>query len=484
MPAELIVEEVEWQSPETVASALRGRSGLALLRSGLFDSAQARYSILAIDPFLKFSSYGTRCKCESADGNRTLYGNPWQILDSLMSRYELLDEIDLPFPLGGCLGVWGYDLKNFVEPGLPCTALNDLELPDCQLGFHDSLLVFDHRLQKLWIVSTGMQSDGSRSARLAAAARDFWVEILGSETVIDPPLASIIAGIAEPVSTFTRSGFMSAVRRAKEYIRSGDIYQVNLAQRLSVPTINSGWSLFERLFEISPAPFSAYFDFGDWEFVSSSPELFLKMSGNAVQTRPIKGTRPRSPDPLRDAQFSYELQTSQKEQAELVMITDLLRNDLGQICEYGSVQVPDLMRLEKFPHVQHLVSTVDGRLRSGLTHTSALARCFPGGSITGAPKIRAMQIIDEIEPVTRGPYTGTHGILGFNRESRLSISIRSAVVTPETTSFHAGAGIVADSDPEMEYEETLAKARGFLETLNCADSASLPVEHDRPGSHQ
>jgi para-aminobenzoate synthetase component 1 len=484
MPAKLIVEEVEWRSPETVAGALRGRPGLALLRSGLFDSAQARYSILAVDPFLKFTSYGTRCECVSDGRSRTLYGNPWQSLESLMSRYELLDEIDLPFPLGGCLGFWGYDLKNFVEPGLPRTALNDLELPDCQLGFHDSLLVFDHRLQKLWIVSTGMQADGSRSAKQTDAARNFWMEVLATEVEIPVERFTGIAAAPAPASTFTREGFMSAVRRAKDYIRSGDIYQVNLAQRLTVPTAISGWSLFERLFAISPAPFSAYFNFGEWEFVSSSPELFFKMSGDAVQTRPIKGTRPRSPDPLRDAQYSYELQTSQKEQAELVMITDLLRNDLGQICEYGSVQVPDLMRLEKFPHVQHLVSTVDGRLRSGMTHTSALARCFPGGSITGAPKIRAMQIIDEIEPVTRGPYTGTHGILGFNRESRLSISIRSAVVTPEITSFHAGAGIVADSDPEMEYEETLAKARGFLETLNYHAPISSPVEHDRPGSHQ
>src|SRR5206468_9648542 len=190
-----------------------------------------------------------------------------------------------------------------------------------------------------------------------------------------------------------------------------------------------------------------------------------RLSGLHIQTRPIKGTRPRSTDPTRDAQLSYELQTSAKEMAELVMITDLLRNDLGKVCEYGSVQVPELVRLERYPHVQHLVSTVEGRLRSGVTHVAALASCFPGGSITGAPKMRAMEIIDYLEPVTRGPYTGALGYLGFNRESQLSIIIRAAVCAPQTSWFHVGAGIVADSVPAAEYDETLAKAGGFLAAL-------------------
>ncbi len=482
MAADLIIEEVEWcADPETVAARLLGHESLALLRSGLFESASARYSILAAGPFLTFTSHGTRCECAFSDHAQTLYGNPWKILESLMSRYELLDEIDMPFPLGGCFGFWGYDLKNFVEPELPRSTLNDLELPDCRLGFYDSLLVFDHRLQKIWIVATGMQADGSRSANRTSAARDFWLRIL--ERKDDPQTVRTAQSVVEPSSNFTREEFITAVQKAKDYIRTGDIYQVNLAQRLCIPTRACGWELFEQLFAVSPAPFSAYFDFGDWQLVSSSPESFLKMSGEAVQTRPIKGTRPRSTDPIRDAQFSYELQTSAKEQAELVMITDLLRNDLGRICEFGSVQVPDLMRLEKYPQVQHLVSTVDGRLQEDLTHVIALMKCFPGGSITGAPKIRAMEIIDELEPVTRGPYTGSHGFLGFNRESHLSISIRSALVAPEVTSFHAGAGIVADSDPEMEYEETLAKARGFLQAINLNIPESLPI-NDHSGSHQ
>jgi para-aminobenzoate synthetase component 1 len=193
--------------------------------------------------------------------------------------------------------------------------------------------------------------------------------------------------------------------------------------------------------------------------------MFLRLSGPHITTRPIKGTRPRSADPTRDAQLTYELQTSPKEMAELVMITDLLRNDLGRVCEFGSVQVPELVRLERYPQVQHLVSTVEGRLRTGVTHFEAFAKCFPGGSITGAPKIRAMEIIDELEPVTRGPYTGCVGYLGFNRESQLNIAIRTAVCRPEAIYFHAGAGIVADSVPEAEYEETMTKAGGFLAAL-------------------
>jgi para-aminobenzoate synthetase component I len=233
--------------------------------------------------------------------------------------------------------------------------------------------------------------------------------------------------------------------------------------------------LFRRLADVSPAPFSAFLDCGDFQLASSSPELFLRLSGPHIQTRPIKGTRPRDPDPTRDAQLAYELQTSAKEQAELVMITDLLRNDLGRVCEFGSVQVPDLLRLEKFAQVQHLVSTVEGRLRPDVTHLGALASCFPGGSITGAPKFRAMEIIDELEPVSRGPYCGALGYLGFNRESQLSIIIRAAICKDGLAHFPVGAGIVADSDPAAEYEETLAKARGFYAALELT-----PSNHESP----
>ncbi|HTA95411.1 MAG TPA: anthranilate synthase component I family protein, partial [Verrucomicrobiae bacterium] len=221
---------------------------------------------------------------------------------------------------------------------------------------------------------------------------------------------------------------------------------------------------------VSPAPFSAFLDCGEFQIASSSPEQFLRMSGSHIVTRPIKGTRPRDADPTRDAQLAYELQTSAKELSELVMITDLLRNDLGKVCEFGSVQVPELAKLEKFAQVQHLVSTIEGRLKKDVTHFAAFASAFPGGSITGAPKFRAMEIIDELEPISRGPYCGALGYLGFNRESQLNIAIRTAVCTREKIYFNVGAGIVADSNPETEYDETLAKAAGFLAALNFAEA--------------
>ena len=452
-----------------------------------------------------------------------------------MSRFELLDEIDLPFPLGGCFGFWGYDLKNFTEPKLSRRAANDLELPDCHVGFYDSLVVFDHHLGKVFIVSTGLDADGSRSESRAKMQLNFWISQLSqtltpalslfereremmsstgnSSNAIQPdsdvrkllPLLGERAGVrADIISNLAKTDFIAAVERAQKYIRAGDIYQVNLSHRLTAqfsaerraparlgdadlsqaeavlgaPPL-AGWDLFQKLSAVSPAPFSAFLDCGDFEIASSSPEQFLRMSGSQIVTRPIKGTRPRGADPTLDAQLAYELQTSPKELAELVMITDLLRNDLGKVCEYGSVQTPEIARLEKFAQVQHLVSTVEGRLRRDTTHFAAFASAFPGGSVTGAPKFRAMEIIDELEPVSRGPYCGAIGYLGFNRESQLSITIRTAVCKDGLAHFNVGAGIVADSNPGAEYEETIAKARGFLAALENGDSRHGETHFDQ-----
>jgi para-aminobenzoate synthetase component 1 len=475
----LLQEIATAHTPESLVERLTGARGLVLLRSAGFDSPQTRYSLVAANPFLTFRSFGSRCEVTSYAPRPTpqeQFGNPWHLLDALMARYELLDEIDLPFPLGGCFGYWGYDLKNFTEPKLPRRAVNDLELPDCHVGFYASLVVFDHRLGKTCIVATGLGVDGARTETRAREQVEFWTELLSNNSSQPPPLSrASIRGEGVPPhfsSNLTRAEFLAAVVRAQQYIRTGDIYQVNLSQRLAAPCAISGWELFTRLLTVSPAPFAAFFDCDDFQIASSSPEQFLHMSGLHIATRPIKGTRPRAAEATRDAQLAQELQASPKERAELVMITDLLRNDLGRFCEFGSVQVPELAQLERYAQVQHLVSAVEGRLRADVTHFAALASAFPGGSITGAPKFRAMQIIDELEPIARGPYCGCHGYLGFNRESQLSISIRTAIHKEATAYFHVGAGIVADSDPAAEYEETLAKARGFLAAL---ELKSLPA---------
>ncbi len=508
-----LIEEIQTaHTPETLVENLRAEPGVVLLRTSQFDLPSARYSFVTAKPFLTFRSFGSRCEVTHHASNtghpgaqrrqvthQVQFGDPWHLLNALMSGFELLDEIDWPFPLGGAFGYWGYDLKNFTEPKLPRRSVNDLELPDCHVGFYDSLVVFDHRVGNVSIISTGVDADGSRSEARAAERLEYWKDRLSKTFPINrkdeeslnkarPHPCPLPRGEGEKVpaswtnreprieasvgSNTSRAEFISAVERVQKYIRAGDIYQANLSHRLAAHCEISGWDMFQRLAAVSPAPFAAYLDCdgggsqGRFEVASSSPEQFLRMSGAQIVTRPIKGTRPRDADVTRDAQLAYELQTSAKELAELVMITDLLRNDLGKVCEYGSVQVPELARLEKFAQVQHLVSTVEGRLRNDVTHFAAFASCFPGGSITGAPKFRAMEIIDELEPVSRGPYCGAIGYLGFNRESQLSIVIRTAVCRQGTTYFNVGAGIVADSNAEAEYEETLAKARGFLAALN------------------
>jgi len=453
-------------SPEALAAPLSREAGLVLLRSASHDGGRGRYSFLCARPLQVFRSCGARCEITSRGGTQVTFGNPWSVLGALLARFESLEEMDLPFPLGGCFGWWGYDLKNWVEPRLPRRAARDLDLPDCWLGFYDSLVAFDHALGKAWIISTGFLPDGSRSASRARTQLEGWIRLAAAGTQHEPRNTEhATRPIPSLPSSLPRDAFLAAVARAQRYIRAGDIYQVNLSQRLALDAAPPAWELFEELCAVSPAPFAAFVNDGLTQVVSSSPELFLRLSGAHAVTRPIKGTRPRAADPDADARLGFELQTSPKENAELVMITDLLRNDLGRICQFGSVTVPDLARLERFAQVQHLVSTVEGRLRREVTHLEALRACFPGGSITGAPKIRALEIIDELEPVARGPYTGALGYVGFNRESQLSIVIRAAVCQAGKAWFHTGAGIVADSDPAAEYEETLAKAQGFLRAL-------------------
>jgi len=324
---------------------------------------------------------------------------------------------DRGFPLGGLCGWVGYG-------------------GDFVFGDFPEMLVHDHR-------SGRWQEVGGLSAELRRPGREAPV-------------------VGEFLPRMEREVFLAAVGRIHEWIAAGDIYQVNLTQAFEAE-VGAGrlFGLYEVLRECSPAPLAAYLDLGGREILSSSPETFLRLSGRGVETRPIKGTRPRFADPDEDRRSAYELQTSPKEIAELVMITDLLRNDLGQVCEFGSVQVDEMLQLETLGQVHHLVSTVSGRLRGGIDHLDALAACFPGGSITGAPKKRAMEIISALEPVPRGVYCGALGYLGYHGESQFNIAIRTLVREGGKLSYHVGAGIVADSDPQKEYEETLHKAAGI-----------------------
>ncbi len=461
------IEQIYHSVPvENFLSTVGQQPDVILLHSSLDGHPDSRFTFFAANPMVTLRAFGADCHLHypSSGKHYTVYGNPWSVLAQMMNPFEVLEELDSPFPLGGCFGFWGYDLKHFVEPRLERKAIRKSTLPDAYVGLYSSLLAIDHKDNKTWIVATGFNPDGTWSNLEADGQLNQWRRIIEKSsqlTLLEMPLITPQSShnwLGQP----SKSQYIQSVQKAQKFIGQGDIYQVNLARELVTRISESPTTVYRKLQHRSPAPFSGFINEGSFQIHSASPESFLKMDGQQIQTRPIKGTRPRSHDAQTDAQLAYELQSSEKERAELLMITDLLRNDLGRVCEFGSITVPDLMKLERYPQVHHLVSTIEGRLRKDCSHLEALSSCFPGGSITGAPKIRAMEIIENLEPKTRGPYTGTMGYLGFNKTSRLNIIIRTAIQQGTHLSLHVGAGIVADSDPEAEFQETEDKAAGFL----------------------
>jgi para-aminobenzoate synthetase component 1 len=401
----------------------------------------ARFSILASEPSQLLIAKGRAIQIIGPDGIVRLEGNPFDVLNEQLARHRRA-AADHPFPVGAAIGYFGYDLKNFVER-LPASAVDDLGLPDCWFGFYDNLLVFDHTEKKVWQVNAPNAPTLPRSYA--------------------PTLPRAVSALR---SNFTRKSYRAAILRAKDYIAAGDIYQVNLSQRFQCGVEAAPEEVYEALRASNPGPYCAFLDTGEAQVLSSSPECFLKIDGRRVETRPIKGTRPRGRTASADKRVARELLASPKDNAELVMITDLERNDLGKVCEFGSVWVKELVRVEEYATVLHLVSTVEGRLRPEVSAVDCVRACFPGGSITGAPKIRAMQIIDELEPHARGVYTGAIGFLGFNDVAHFNVAIRTVVYQDGRLTFHAGGGIVADSEPDAEYDETLAKAQGIFNAID------------------
>lgn len=438
--------------------------------------------LMGFDPVCVFRAKGAFCELRYDNVKQRMFGNPWNVFETHFGQFELpVEEGVFGVPIGVAAGYFGYDLKNAVEPGLPQTARDDLELPDMVVGFYPSLIVektFSDGTRQQYMVNTGHDAQGNMSDELLNKRRERmsnFIDRFPSDSGLDESEETeLISGIhiGAMSSSVTREQFIQTVNQALEWIRLGHIYQVNLSQRLSVPSrglegSELSWRLYQMMASESGAEFSGYAGFSQAgvNLISTSPELFLKMDGSRVQTSPIKGTRPRGADQRSDKHMIDELCRCKKERAELTMITDLLRNDLGRIAKYGSVDVSEFLALKSLKHVHHLYSTIQAEIRDGLTHLEVLKRCFPGGSVTGAPKIRAMEIIDALEPVSRGPYTGSLGFLGFNRVSCLNIMIRTAMVVGDRIHYSAGAGIVSDSDPVREYEETWHKARGFCDIL-------------------
>ncbi|HET9986599.1 MAG TPA: aminodeoxychorismate synthase component I [Longimicrobiales bacterium] len=453
-----------------------------LLESAAVSSRLGRYSFLTADPFLVLRSKGRVVEATGRSGTRRLDGDPFEALRAALAAFAAPPVAGLPPFQGGAAGYLGYDLLHHLER-VPAPRFDDLALPDLCLGLFDWVLAWDHQAGRAWLVSTGLPAAESRERFVRAAARTAAV----LERLDGPPRRSRpwpaaahpvlpearttfpVPGLPGVASTFSRAGYLDVVARTREYILAGDIFQANLSQRLEAGWDAPPFALYERLRRRNPAPFAAYLDIGGAAVVSASPERFLRTSGGRVETRPIKGTAPRGITPMHDMALERALRVSEKDRAENVMIVDLLRNDLARVCLDHTVEVPELCVIERYPSVHHLVSTVHGRLRPELGPVDLLRAAFPGGSITGAPKVRAMEIIHELEPTRRSVYTGAIGYIGFDGTMDTSIAIRTFIVKGGTSYFQVGGAIVADSEPEREYLETLTKAAGLV--------AALEVEH-------
>ena len=426
-----------------------------LLDSSMENEKLGRYTFMGGSPFMVFKSKNQDITIIENNITTSLIGNPFEILKELLEKYKTEGNGKLPF-LGGAVGYFAYDMLHHIEK-LPRTAVDDVNIPDACFGFYDSIIAVDHQTKFSYIIANGINENPE-------TAMENLKKKLNSITAL-----SLIdkqgAACGEIQSNFTKEDYLKAVQSIKDYIRSGDIYQANLTQRFKCQTEEAPFSIYSRLRQLNPAPFACYMNFGEGHVLSSSPERFLKIQDNLIETRPIKGTRPRGRTAKEDKANKEELLSSEKDKSELLIIVDLERNDLGKVSKTGTVKVPELFYPEEYATVHHLVAAVTGEMQGGLKAIDVIQAAFPGGSITGAPKIRSMEIIDELEPTQRNIYTGSIGYLGFNGSIDLNIVIRTIVMKEGTAYFQVGGGIVWDSEPELEYEETLHKARALFRTL-------------------
>ena len=437
-----------------------------------FDSASqtqslGRYSFIAADPF----EWITRSAGEPIEEHGAL-----RELQKIHGKFSAETRTDLPPFQGGAAGLFGYELAQIFED-ISVAPINDLSTPALAVGFYDVVVAFDHQEERSWILSQGFPetTEAARRGRAEARLAEMrgWLTSPPREQSMQPdyrkPLTELApqydVGLEDVTSNLSADNYRQMIEQAVEFIHAGDVFQVNLAQRLLCPARSSSWELYLKLRKTNPAPYSGYLDLGDWQICSTSPECFLTLRSGHVETRPIKGTRGRHLSPEADLFVGDDLQLSEKDRAENVMIVDLMRNDLSRVCKDDSVEVVQLCRLEQYAFVKHLVSIVRGQLRPEVSPFDLLAACFPGGSITGAPKIRAMEIIAELEPTCRGAYCGSLGYIGFDGQLDSSILIRTVTAGAGWWQLPVGGGIVAQSRPDDEYRETWHKARGMLETM-------------------
>jgi len=459
----LLKHNLEYQTDSTkLFERLSHKPWSILLDSGQPQSQYGRYDIIVADPFITVSTIendaGVKTEISQLGQVEVSTENSFDVLNKLMAPYKAA-QTSLPF-CGGAVGYFAYDLARQVET-LPNLSLPNESIPHMMVGIYDWAVVVDHREKTACLVSCGFQQ----------STHDDWADLCA---LFDAPAEALNLGkfalTSEVISNMNFSQYAKAFNVIKRYIIEGDCYQVNLAQRFLAKAHGNSWLAYCKLKEISPAPFMAFMNFGRLQVLSGSPERFLQVIGNHVETRPIKGTRPRSDDAVQDQQYAIDLQTSIKDRAENLMIVDLLRNDIGKSCEIGSVKADKLFLLQSFANVHHLVSIVTGKLKQDKSVIDLLSGCFPGGSITGAPKLRAMQIIEELEPNRRGVYCGAIGYIGFDGNMDTNIAIRTAVYSNSGNgdgeiSFYAGGGIVADSELDKEYSETFDKASSMMKLM-------------------
>lgn len=425
--------------------------------TGSTGNQYGRYDVMAAEPFITLVTKDKRTQITQYDQTSVSEANPFVLLKDLLNQYKVSkNQTDYPFS-GGALGYFAYDLARSIET-LPSVAAIATDTPEMMIGFYDWAVVVDHGEKRCLLVSHGLTD--TVKANWQALCAKFDAAVVSNSNLLPKSPFKVTSPIQ---SNLSQSQYFQAFERIKTYIAEGDCYQVNLAQRFSAEVTGDSWQAYKKLREISPAPFMAYMNLPlneseNFQILSNSPERFLQTDGEYVETRPIKGTRPRSQNVTQDLAYAQDLQNSLKDKAENVMIVDLLRNDIGKSCAIGSVKADQLFQLQSFANVHHLVSVVTGKLKQTATAVDLLKGCFPGGSITGAPKLRAMQIIEELEPHQRGLYCGAIGYIGFDGKMDTNIAIRTAVICQNQFSFYAGGGVVADSVAQEEYSETLDKA--------------------------
>ncbi len=470
-----VYAELPYISPQLIYESLKSPY------SFLFESIKgpdkiARYSFIGSQPFFTIKVKDGTVEINQ-NGKPVKSKNPLKVMKDLLSTYRVQKQDGLPPFIGGAAGMISYDFVHYFER-LPKTAIDDLNIPDAHFMFVDTVIAVDRKLRKTLIIAcpgaedivngadNSTEPDWSDAFDKASSNID---QLSNRITSYMPPEEDSEKDLKSPIKIHHEMGqqrYMDIVARTKEYIKAGDIFQANLSQRVSANIGDTpAWEIYKLLSSINPSPFAAYLDMEDYIIASSSPERLVRVSDNIVETRPIAGTRPRGQDAEGDSQMRAELLLNEKERAEHLMLIDLERNDLGRISDYSTVDVDELMITEEYSHVIHIVSNVKGTLARGMDCFDVIRATFPGGTITGVPKVRCMEIIDELEPVVRGPYTGSVGYISFNGDMDLNIIIRTFVIKDRVAYVQAGAGIVADSDPEKEYYETLKKAEALIKTL-------------------